>query len=91
MADRDLVRRIRMVELVMEPMVFEPACIYQAALFEAGIPGAAFITKDISGEFLRLKAFGVIFRSEPKQTRPITSAIFEDTCGNLINLVQPST
>ena len=78
------------VELVLETMAFEPACIYQAVLFETGISGAALITKDVSGELQLLKALGVIFRSEPKQTGPITSAIFEDTCGNLINLVQPS-
>ena len=78
------------VELVLEPMAFEPARIYQKALFDAGVPAAAFITKDFSHEFQRLKALGVIFRGEPKKTGPITSAVFEDTCGNLVNLVEPS-
>ncbi|MGB9670523.1 MAG: VOC family protein [Halothiobacillaceae bacterium] len=78
------------VELVLEPMVFEPARIYQAALFEAGIPAAAFITKNINVEFQRLKALGVSFRGEPRKTGVITSVIFEDTCGNLINLVETS-
>ena len=78
------------VELVLEPMSFEPARVYQAALFEAGIPATAFITKNIAAEFQRLKSLGVKFRSEPKQMGPITAAIFEDTCGNLINLVEPS-
>jgi catechol 2,3-dioxygenase-like lactoylglutathione lyase family enzyme len=77
------------VELVLEPMSFEPARVYQAALFDAGIPAAAFITKDIAAEFQRIKVLGVKFRSEPKQAGPITAAVFEDTCGNLINLVQP--
>jgi catechol 2,3-dioxygenase-like lactoylglutathione lyase family enzyme len=77
------------VELVLEPMSFEPARSYQAALFEAGIPSTAFITKNIAAEFQRLKSLGVRFRSEPRKTGPITSAIFEDTCGNLINLVEP--
>jgi catechol 2,3-dioxygenase-like lactoylglutathione lyase family enzyme len=78
------------VELVLEPMAFEPARVYQSALFKAGIPATAFITKDIATEFQRLKALGVKFRSEPKQMGPITAAVFEDTCGNLINLVEPS-
>jgi catechol 2,3-dioxygenase-like lactoylglutathione lyase family enzyme len=78
------------VELVLEPMSFEPARVYQSALFKAGIPAAAFITKDIATEFQRLKALGVKFQSEPKKMGPITAAVFEDTCGNLINLVEPS-
>ncbi len=78
------------VELVLEPMAFEPARVYQAALFEAGIPAAAFITKDIAADFKRLTALGVKFRGEPQRMGPITAAVFEDTCGNLINLVEPS-
>lgn len=77
------------VELVLEPMSFEPARIYQAALFNAGVPATAFITNDIAAEYQRLMTLGVKFRSEPKQSGPITTALFEDTCGNLINLVQP--
>lgn len=77
------------VELVLEPMTFPPVRSYQASLFEAGIPAAAFITNQIDFEFHRLKALGVIFRGEPKVTGPITSVVFEDTCGNLINLVEP--
>jgi len=77
------------VELVLEPMAFAPARVYQRALFEAGIPATAVITKDITAEVRRLKARGVKFRGEPKSMGPITAVIFEDTCGNLINLVQP--
>jgi len=77
------------VELVLEPMAFEPARVYQAALFKAGIPATAFITKDIAAEYQRLRALGVKFRSEPTPMGPIIAAVFEDTCGNLINLVQP--
>jgi catechol 2,3-dioxygenase-like lactoylglutathione lyase family enzyme len=77
------------VELVLEPMAFPPAKAYQKALFEAGIPATAFLTKDIQAEYLRLKAAGVVFRGEPKAMGPITAVTFEDTCGNLINLVQP--
>jgi catechol 2,3-dioxygenase-like lactoylglutathione lyase family enzyme len=77
------------VELVLEPMGFPPARVFQKALFEAGIPATAFMTKDIAGEFQRLQARGVRFRGEPARMGPISTVLFEDTCGNLINLVQP--
>ncbi len=76
------------LELVLEPMGFPPARTYQAALFAAGIPFTALETKDIRADYLRLKNLGVIFRNEPQQTGPVTTALFEDTCGNLINLYQ---
>jgi predicted enzyme related to lactoylglutathione lyase len=76
-------------ELVLEPDAFPPAQIYQKALFEAGIPATAFVTQDIAAEVQRLKARGVKFRGEPARVGPITAVLFEDTCGNLINLVQP--
>ena len=78
------------VELVLEPAAFPPATTYQKALFDAGIPATAFISSDISAEYARLKALGVHFRGEPKNMGPIASVLFEDTCGNLINLVQPA-
>ena len=78
------------VELVLEPMGFPPAGIYQKARFEAGIPSTAFFTRDIAAEFQRLKSFGVRFRGEPTKMGPVTAVVFEDTCGNLINLVQPA-
>ena len=77
------------VELVLEPMGFPSAQTFQKALFAAGISATAFFTSDIASEFSRLKSLGVVFRGEPKSMGPITSVIFEDTCGNLINLVQP--
>ena len=77
------------IELVLEPMAFQPARVYQKALFEAGIPLTAFISDDIQGEYDLLKQRGVSFRSEPQKMGTITSVLFEDTCGNLINLVQP--
>jgi catechol 2,3-dioxygenase-like lactoylglutathione lyase family enzyme len=76
-------------ELVLEPMAFPPAPEYQKAAFQAGIPATAFLTKDIAAEYLRLQNLGVVFRDVPKTMGPITAALFEDTCGNLINLVQP--
>jgi catechol 2,3-dioxygenase-like lactoylglutathione lyase family enzyme len=77
------------VELVLEPMGFEPSRVYQKALFDAGIPLTAFITADIQKEYDRLVQLRVIFRGEPTKAGIITTTIFEDTCGNLINLVQP--
>jgi len=77
------------VELVLEPMGFPPAREYQKALFAAGIPATAFTTNDIYSEVKRLQASGVTFHGEPEHIGPIISTIFEDTCGNLINLVQP--
>jgi predicted enzyme related to lactoylglutathione lyase len=76
------------IELVLEPMGFPPARTYQKALFEAGIPLTVFFTDDIQGEFERLKARGVKFRGEPQNMGPSTTVLFEDTCGNLINLAQ---
>ncbi len=78
------------VELVLEPMAFPPAREFQRALFAAGIPATAFISKDIAAEYQRLKNLGVQFRGEPKSMGPVTVVLFEDTCGNLINLVQPA-
>lgn len=77
------------VELVLEPMGFAPAREYQKALFAAGIPATAFTTTDIVAEVKRLKELGVKFRGELQRMGSITVILFEDTCGNLINLVQP--
>jgi catechol 2,3-dioxygenase-like lactoylglutathione lyase family enzyme len=77
------------VEVVLEPIAFPPAKTYQQALFEAGIPQTAFLTDDIEAEYQRLKDKGVVFRNAPVAIGPIISTLFEDTCGNLINLVQP--
>jgi len=77
------------VELVLEPMSFPPAKVFQKALFDTGIPACAFITSDINKEYRRLKERGVIFHSELKSLGLITAIVFDDTCGNLINLVQP--
>ncbi len=55
-----------------------------------GIPATAFVTNDIHTDYRGLKALGVSFRGEPKSMGPIIAVLFEDTCGNLINLVQPT-
>ena len=78
------------VELVLEPIAFPPAKVYQQELFNAGIPSTALITKNIQEDYTSMKARGVRFRGEPEEMGPITMVIFEDTCGNLINLVQPN-
>ncbi len=77
------------VELVLEPTAFPPSKAYQKALFDAGIPATALITRDIEAEVARLTAKGVTLRGTPTRMGPATVVLFEDTCGNLINLVQP--
>ena len=77
------------MEIFFEPTTFPPANVYQKARFDAGIPIFSFTTNDIQAEYGRLKRSGVVFRSEPKNIGPIISAVFEDTCGNLLHLVQP--
>ena len=76
------------VELVLEPTGFPFAKTYQKALFEAGIPLTAFAVDDIHKEFERMKKLGVKFRGEPAKAGPVTTVLFEDTCGNLIQLFQ---
>jgi hypothetical protein len=69
-------------------MGFPPAVTYQKALFEAGIPGTAFAVENIQEEYERLQKLGVVFRTAPTPAGPVTIAIFEDTCGNLIQIYQ---
>ena len=76
------------VELLLEPLGFPPARTYQRALFEAGIPATAFAVDDIRSDFERLAKAGVVFRTEPTLAGPVTVAVFEDTCGNLIQIYQ---
>jgi catechol 2,3-dioxygenase-like lactoylglutathione lyase family enzyme len=76
-------------ELVLEPLAFPPALVYQQALFDAGIPALGLISQDIAAEVARLKDKGVVFRGEPVHMGPIIAVLLEDGSGNLINLVQP--
>jgi predicted enzyme related to lactoylglutathione lyase len=71
-------------------MDFPPARAFQRALFEAGKPAIALTTADVAAEFQRLKAAGVEFRGEPTNMGFVTAVLFEDTCGNLVNLAQPA-
>ena len=76
------------VELALEPNGNPASQVYQKALFDQGIPLTAFQVDDIQAEYERMKALGVVFRSEPTATGPVTIVLFEDTCGNLIQLYQ---
>ena len=76
------------VELVLEPMGFAPAQVFQKALFEAGIPWTAFNVDDIQKEYERLEKLGVVFSIKPTKMGPVTLAVFDDTCGNNIQLIQ---
>ena len=76
------------VELLLEPMGFPPAKTYQKALFEAGIPSASFAVEDIQKEYERMKKLGVAFKTAPTKMGPVTIAVFEDMCGNLIQMAQ---
>jgi predicted enzyme related to lactoylglutathione lyase len=76
------------VELLLEPMGFAPAKTFQKALFEAGISWAAFNVDDIQKEYERLEKLGVAFSMKPTKMGPATLAVFDDTCGNNIQLVQ---
>jgi catechol 2,3-dioxygenase-like lactoylglutathione lyase family enzyme len=75
-------------ELLLEPMGFAPAKTYQKALFDAGIPLISFTVSDIAATHAKLEELGVVFRSPPARMGPVTVATFEDTCGNLIQIVQ---
>ena len=76
------------VELLLEPMGFPPARTYQKALFEAGIPLTSFAVDDIQNEYERMKKLGVVFKTAPTKMGPAPIAVFEDTCGNLIQMAQ---
>jgi len=76
------------VELLLEPMGFDPARTYQKALFDAGIPLTSFGVDDIEKEHARLEKLGVRFKTKPTKMGPVTLAVLDDTCGNLIQIVQ---
>lgn len=78
------------MELVLEPLGFPPAVEYQKALYEAGIPAMAFISENFNEEYERLKAADVPFREEPMNAGGALAVIFDDTCGNWIQMVQPA-
>jgi catechol 2,3-dioxygenase-like lactoylglutathione lyase family enzyme len=75
-------------ELVLEPNVNPAALAFQTAMHEQGIPLTAFQVDDIAGEYARLREKGVVFTHEPTEAGPVTIALFDDTCGNLIQIFQ---
>lgn len=73
-------------ELVLEPDE-HPACRpFKAALVEDGIPFTMFVVGDVHAEYERLRAAGVRFTQPPVTMGPVTTAVFDDTCGNLIQI-----
>lgn len=77
-------------EVLLEPapLHFEPARVYQKALFEAGIPYTQFNTEHVQQEYDRLAALGVQFSVKPTEMGTVKIAVFDDTCGNNIQLVE---
>ncbi|WP_431214253.1 VOC family protein [Puia sp. P3] len=75
-------------ELLLEPMGFEPARVFQKALFDAGIPATMFKVEDIQEEYRRLQGRGVEFKIPPTQMGPSTIATFADGCGNYLQIFQ---
>ncbi|WP_370577851.1 VOC family protein [Photobacterium sp. BZF1] len=76
------------VELLLEPMAFEPARQYQRSLKEAGIPWTSFAVDNINKEYERLTGLGVQFSIPPREAGPVMIAVLDDTCGNYIQLMQ---
>jgi len=77
------------VELLLEPIGFAPARDYYGARYDAGIPCAQFESADIQAEYERLVEKGVVFKGEPQEMGGAKAAIFDDTCGNYICIVEP--
>jgi predicted enzyme related to lactoylglutathione lyase len=75
-------------ELLLEPNDNLAAQTYQKTIFEQGIPLTAFAVDDIQKESVRMKKLGVKFAMEPTKMGPVTQAVFDDTCGNLIQMYQ---
>ena len=75
-------------ELLLEPSEHPAVTPYKNALVADGIPAASFRVDDVDAEFERLKDIGVTFTLEPMDAGPVRMAVFDDTCGNLIQLVQ---
>jgi len=76
------------IELLLEPNSNPAAKTFQKSIFEQGIPLTAFAVDDIQKEYARLKNLGVEFTMEPTGMGMTTAAVFNDTCGNLIQIYQ---
>jgi len=75
-------------ELLLEPDGHPAAKPWKAALVEDGIPYTSFGVADCQAEYERLRGQGVEFTQPPTQMGPVTTAVFDDTCGNLIQIAQ---
>jgi catechol 2,3-dioxygenase-like lactoylglutathione lyase family enzyme len=75
-------------ELLLEPDGHPAAGPFKAALVEDGIPATSFGVDDVRAEFKRLEGLGVQFTQPPTEMGPVTTAVFDDTCGNLIQIAQ---
>jgi catechol 2,3-dioxygenase-like lactoylglutathione lyase family enzyme len=75
-------------ELLLEPAGHPAAGPYRQALVGDGIPWASFAVADVKAEYERLRAAGVRFIQEPLAMGPVTTAVLDDTCGNLIQLAE---
>jgi catechol 2,3-dioxygenase-like lactoylglutathione lyase family enzyme len=73
-------------ELLLEPDGHPAAKPFKQALVADGIPFTSFAVEDIHAEYERLKKAGVRFVQEPVDMGPVTTAVFDDTCGNLIQI-----
>ena len=79
------------IELVLEPDAHPAAQPFKQALVADGIPYTMFFVDDVRGEHARLAALGVRFTQEPLDMGPVTTAVLDDTCGNLIQIAQHSS
>jgi catechol 2,3-dioxygenase-like lactoylglutathione lyase family enzyme len=73
-------------ELLLEPDAHPAAKPFKQALVDDGIPFTSFAVEDVPDEFERLRGLGVRFTQEPVEAGPVTTAVFDDTCGNLIQI-----
>jgi catechol 2,3-dioxygenase-like lactoylglutathione lyase family enzyme len=77
------------VELVLQPSDHPAVRPFRAALVRDGIPFTSFAVDDVAAEHERLVALGVRFTQPPTDMGTVTTAIFDDTCGNLIQIASP--
>lgn len=77
------------VELLLEPSAHKAVPPFKQALKQDGIPFTALQVDNIEAEYQRLKALGVVFTMEPTAAGNVKVAVFDDTCGNLIQIMQP--
>jgi catechol 2,3-dioxygenase-like lactoylglutathione lyase family enzyme len=74
-------------ELLLEPAGHPAVKPYRDALVKDGIPVTAFAVDDVRAEYDRLRGLGVRFTQEPLEMGPVITAVFDDTCGNLIQIM----